>query len=304
MQEKQLIVSCSPHIRKKEDISYIMWMVVVALLPAVVAGVYFFGTNAFLIILTSVITAVLTEYFIQRLSKKRVTIKDGSAVITGLLLALILPPTVPLWIPVIGSFVAIAIAKHAFGGLGFNIFNPALVGRAFLVGAWPILMSTWLAPDGITSATPLGALKVESILITNNMQLFLGNIAGCIGETSALALLIGALFLFYKKIISWRIPLTYIGTVFLLTLVLGKNPIFHLFAGGLMLGAFFMATDYVTSPITKKGRVIFGIGIGILTVIIRLFSGLPEGVMYSILLMNALTPLIDRFTRPKVFGEK
>jgi|TARA_B100001971_G_C18253624_1_gene580220 electron transport complex protein RnfD len=304
MEEKQLIVDTSPHIRKKENISYIMWWVVVALLPAAIMGVYQFGTNALWIVLVSVAAAVLTEFFIQEITKQRITIKDGSAVITGLLLALVLPPTVPLWIPIVGSFIAISIAKHAFGGIGQNIFNPALIGRAFLVASWPLLMTTWLAPDGITAATPLGALKVGGELIATNSQLFLGSIGGTIGETSALAVLLGAFFLFIKKIISWRIPLVYIGTVFLLTWVTGQDPVFHILAGGLMLGAFFMATDYVTTPITKNGRVVFGIGLGILTVIIRLYSGLPEGVMYSILLMNGLTPLIDRHTKPKAFGAK
>jgi electron transport complex protein RnfD len=254
------------------------------------------------IILFSVLSAVLTEGIIQKFLKKPLTILDGSAVITGLLLGLILPPTVPIWIPISGAVFAIAIGKHVFGGLGFNIFNPALVGRAFLVASWPLLMTKWISPDGITGATPLGILKLEGIKAVGYSQLFFGNISGSIGETSALALLIGALFLFYKKIISWRIPSIYIGTVFLLTLIFGKDPLFYILSGGLFIGAFFMATDYVTSPITKNGKLIFGFGCGLLTVIIRLYSGLPEGVMYSILLMNALTPLIDRYTAPKPFG--
>lgn len=300
--DSSLIVSEAPHVRDKENIRKIMWMVVIALLPAAVAGVYFFGADALFIILFSVFSAVLTEGIIQKFLKKPLTILDGSAVITGMLLGLILPPTVPIWIPISGAVFAVAIGKHVFGGLGFNIFNPALAGRAFLVASWPLLMTKWISPDGITGATPLGILKLEGIKAAGYSQLFLGNISGCIGETSALALLIGALFLFYRKIISWRIPLTYIGTVFLFSLIFGKDPVFHVLAGGLFIGAFFMATDYVTSPITKNGKLIFGFGCGILTVIIRLYSGLPEGVMYSILLMNALTPLIERYTAPKPFG--
>ena len=231
-----------------------------------------------------------------------------AAFITGLLLALVLPVTVPLWIPVLGSIFAIAIAKFAFGGLGFNIFNPALAGRAFIIASWPALVSKYITPDGITSATPLTVLKIQGQQALTQtfpnlyQKLFVGNIAGAIGETSALALLFGAGFLFYKKIIDWRIPSLYIGTVFVLSFIFGYNPIFSILAGGLLIGAFFMATDPVTSPTTKNGRLIFGFGCGFLTVIIRGFSGLPEGVMYSILLMNALTPLIDRYTIPKPFG--
>ena len=304
MEEKQLIVDTSPHIKDKDSVMSIMWWVVIALLPAAGAGVYYFGLYALWIILVGVFSAVITEAVIQKFMGRTNTIKDGSAVITGLLLALVIPPTVPLWIPAMGSIIAIAIAKFAFGGLGFNIFNPALVARAFLVGSWPVLMSTWLIPDGLTAATPLGALKVGGELIATNMQLFLGNIGGTIGETSVVAILIGAGILFLKKIINWKIPVTYIGTVFIFAWIFGQDPIFHLFAGGLMLGAFFMATDYVTSPLTHKGKFVFGIGCGLLTIIIRVFGGINEGVMYSILLMNAFTPLIDRYTQPKVFGAK
>lgn len=302
-QERKLTVSANPHVKDKDNVNKIMWYVVLALLPAAIAGVYLFGINALLIILLSVSSAVVTELIIQKLSRKEITIKDGSAVLTGLLLALILSPLVPWWIPVLGAIFAIAIGKQIFGGLGHNIFNPALAGRAFLVASWPALMTIWLIPDGVTGATPLGLLKLQGVK-TGYLQLFLGNIGGCIGETSAVALLIGAAFLFYKKVTDWRIPSTYIGTVFIFALIFRQDPIFHILAGGLLIGAFFMATDYVTSPITKNGKLIFGFGCGFLTIILRLFSGYPEGVMFSILLMNAATPLIERFTRLKPFGYK
>ncbi|MBU0628626.1 MAG: RnfABCDGE type electron transport complex subunit D [Nanoarchaeota archaeon] len=300
---KKLTVSTNPHIRDENSVNKIMWNVVLALVPAVIAGVYFFKIKALVVILVSVIAAVLTEIAIQKLRKQKITVKDGSAVLTGLLLALVLSPIVPWWIPFIGSIFAIAIGKQIFGGLGHNIFNPALAGRAFLVISWPAIMTTWLLVDGTTGATPLGLLKLGGVN-TGYLQLFLGNIGGCVGETSAIALLIGAAFLFYKKIIDWRIPAAYLGTVLIIALIFGKDPMFHLLAGGLLIGAFFMATDYVTSPITKNGKLIFGFGCGLITMILRLFSGYPEGVMFSILLMNAANPLIERFTRPMPFGSK
>ncbi len=299
--EKKLTVSSNPHIKDKDNVNKIMWYVIAALMPALVAGVYFFKGKAVLVILLSVVSAVLSEAGIQKFMKKPITINDGSAVLTGLLLGLILSPLVPWWIPIFGAMFAIAIGKMVFGGLGHNIFNPALVGRAFLVASWPLLMATWLLVDGTTGATPLGLMKLQGIT-TPYLNLFLGNIGGTIGETSAIAILIGAAFLFYKKIIDWRVPATYIGSVFVFAFIFGQDPVFHVLAGGLLIGAFFMATDYVTSPITKNGKLIFGIGLGLLTVLIRLYSGLGEGVMYSILLMNSLTPLIDRFTRIKPFG--
>ena len=301
IKSNKLTLSTNPHIKDKDNVNNIMWRVIIALLPATIAGIYFFKTRALWTIIGSVIFAVLTELIIEILTKKPLTIKDGSAVVTGLLLALTLSPLVPSWIPMIGAIFAIAIAKHIFGGLGHNIFNPALAGRAFLVASWPALMTQWLLPDGATGATPLGLLKLEGIK-TGYSQLFLGNIGGSIGETSAIALLLGAAFLFYKKIIDWRIPATYIGTAFVFAIIFRQDPLFHILAGGLLIGAFFMATDYVTSPLTNKGKIIFGFGCGFLTIILRLFSTYPEGVMFSILLMNATTPLIDRFTRPMPFG--
>jgi electron transport complex protein RnfD len=310
-----LIVSSSPHLHSENCVATTMRDVVIALLPALFAAIYFFGMDAVTVVLTCVITAVLSEAIAQKIMHREVTISDGSAVVTGLLLAFCLPPTIPLWIAAIGAAVAIVIGKHFFGGLGCNIFNPALIGRAFLVASWPVAMTTWVAPlgldgvsaatsvDSITTATPLAILKGGLAQgLPSYGQLFMGNIAGCLGETSALALLVGALYLLFRGHIDWRIPFSYLGTVFVFTWLIGADPVFHLLAGGLMLGAFFMSTDWVTSPITKKGRIIFGIGCGLLTVIIRMWGGYPEGVCYSILLMNLATPLIDRYTRGRVFG--
>ncbi|MBN1156112.1 RnfABCDGE type electron transport complex subunit D [Candidatus Woesearchaeota archaeon] len=310
----------SPHIHARRKTAIIMWIVVLSLLPAAFFGIYNFGLNSFFIILVSVLVAVITELVINKLKKERITIADGSAALTGLLLGLCMSPRVPMWIPAVGSFVAIAIAKHAFGGLGHNIFNPALVGRAFLIAAWPIIMNSWVAPvpfgspawlhsyDAVTSATPLGIEKIQghAVLLDKypmiHSSLFFGNTGGTIGEVSAFLLLIGGLFMIITEIIDWRIPLGYIGTVALGAFALGKDPLFYLLAGGLFLGAFFMATDYVTSPLTRNGRWIFAVCCGILTIVMRLFAGMPEGVMYSILIMNAFVPLIDRFIRPKRFG--
>jgi electron transport complex protein RnfD len=303
-QENLLIVSSSPHLHSANKVSTAMRDVCIALLPALVGAVYFFGMAAATVILTCVITALLSEVIAQKIMHREVTISDGSAVVTGLLLAFCLPSTIPLWIAAIGSAVAIIIGKQFFGGLGCNIFNPALIGRAFLVASWPVAMTTWVTPlDGVTTATPLGIIKEGlSEQLPSLGQLFMGNVAGCLGETSALALIVGGLYLLYKGHIDWRIPFSYLGTVFVVTAVVGADPFFHLLSGGLLLGAFFMATDWVTTPITKKGRLLFGIGCGLLTVLIRLMGGYPEGVCYSILLMNLATPLIDRYTKARVFG--
>jgi len=298
-----LVVSSSPHIRSEETVQRIMLDVIIALLPAAAASVYFFGMGTLAIMLTGILAAVATEAAIQKIRNKPVTINDGSAVITGLLLALTLPPALPLWMVAAGAVVAIGIGKQVYGGLGCNPFNPALVGRAFLIVSFPVHMTTWISPlDGVTSATPLGMMKMEGIK-TGYMELFLGNVGGSLGETSALLLVLGGAYLIYRGVIDWRIPVSYLGTVAVLTLVLGHDPLFHVLAGGLMLGAFFMATDMVTTPLTKLGRIIFGIGAGVLVVIIRLYGGYPEGVLFSILLMNIFTPIIDKFIRPRVYGE-
>ncbi len=301
MNNEQLIVTSSPHVRATDSVSKIMWTVVISLLPAVLAAVYYFSFRAVAIILVSVLGAVATEYIFQNVRGKEVTIADGSAVVTGVLLALTLPPTIPLWTVLVGSAVAIGLGKQVFGGLGHNPFNPALVGRAFLMAAYPVLMTTWQL-DGQTTATPLNLFKMQGIM-TDVWQLFVGHIGGSLGETSAFALLIGFAYLLYKGYVNWRIPAGMIGTVFLLTLVFGQNPIFHLFAGSLMLGALYMATDMVSSPVTKSGRWLFGFGAGLIVVVIRLWGGYPEGVMYGILLMNTAVPLINRYTRPRSLGE-
>ncbi|TDX49024.1 RnfABCDGE type electron transport complex subunit D [Orenia marismortui] len=296
----RLRVSSGPHIRSKESISNIMYSVVLALLPATLAAVYYFGIQALILIITCSVTAIITEWCFQKARGIPATIIDGSALLTGLLLALTLPPQLPIWMAILGSIIAIALGKQVFGGLGYNFFNPALVGRAFLLASFPVAMTTWKMVDVTSSATPLGG-DPNMIAIKD---LFLGRVAGSLGETSAAAIILGGLYLLYKGYIDWRIPVGYLGTVALLTTFVGKGgPIFHLLAGGLMLGAFFMATDMVTTPVTKKGRWIFGIGCGILLVIIRVYGGLPEGVLYSILLMNMFVPIIDKYTLPRAFGE-
>ncbi|MCF7912946.1 MAG: RnfABCDGE type electron transport complex subunit D [Candidatus Cloacimonetes bacterium] len=350
-----LIVSAAPHLKAKNmTVKSVMWQVVLALVPAMLAAIFFFGLRSLVLTCYAVVAAVLTEYLIQKLRGVPVTITDGSAVVTGILLAFNLNVASPGWLPVIGSVFAIAIGKQVFGGLGHNIFNPALLGRAFLLASWPSLVTAnWTktqpafslmfksmnslnlsslqnVPEAITSATPLAAVKSVRVLAETNpdlaqqvmdrmtsmdtiSQLFIGNIGGVIGEVSALALLIGAAYMAFRYIISWRIPMSYILTVFVLTFAFGglgglfsasiMLPFYHIFSGGLILGAFFMATDMVTSPVTKKGMLVFGIGAGLLTAVIRLWGGYPEGVSYSILLMNCCVPLIDRWTAPKPFGE-
>ena len=310
----KLIVNVSPHLHKDESVSKIMWTVVISLIPAGVAGVFIFGLSALSVIILGVVTALITEWIMQLFTKRKVTILDGSAFLTGLLLAYNLPPKVPFWMPIIGSFFAIAIGKQVFGGLGQNIFNPALTGRVFLMASWPKYMTTFTRPltyDAVTSATPLAALKEGKVLENvSNWNLFWGVRGGCIGEVCIFALLLGALFLFIKGYISWHIPITYTVVVGLFTYIFGQKGLFsgdwlfHILSGGLILGAFFMATDYVTSPLTRKGQVIFGIGCGLITAIIRLWGGYPEGVSYAILMMNAATPIIDRYTRNRIYGTR
>jgi electron transport complex protein RnfD len=278
-------------------------------LPPTFAGIYFFGVNALLVIISSLASAVLFDLICQKLTKHNIGF-NGSAIITGLLLALILPPTVPLWLPIFGSAFAIGLAKYAFGP-GNNIFNPALIGRTFLAISFPLLMSTYIAIDGTTSATPLTVAKldgytklVQQYETKDNLysSLFIGNRPGSLGETSVVCILAGGIFLILMRIIDWKIPFFYLSTVAVAAFAFKQDILFYLLAGGLMLGAFFMATDYVTTPLTKKGRVIFAIGCGFLTVVLRIYSGYPEAVAFSILLMNAATPLIDRLTKPKPLG--
>ncbi|MFQ9979254.1 RnfABCDGE type electron transport complex subunit D [Clostridium cadaveris] len=303
-----LTLSSSPHIRTNESVQTIMRDVLIALLPAALAGIYFFKMRAALVMIVAVAAAVLSEYLWQRLTHKDITVGDLSAAVTGLLLAFNVPPTMPLWMVAVGSVFAVLIVKQLFGGIGQNIVNPALAGRAFLLASWPIAMTTWTL-DGATTATPLAILKAGEGTLPTLSQAFIGNIGGCIGETSALALLIGFIYLLYRRVISWEIPVVYIGTVAILTTVIGRNGfmtgngIYEIFTGGLMLGAIFMATDYTTTPMTKKGQVIFALGCGIIATIIRTIGGYPEGVSYSILIMNLCVPLIDKFATPRTFGE-
>lgn len=303
MAEDLLIIASSPHVRAKDSVQTIMYSVAIALLPAVAAGVYFFGWYALAIVLVSVGAAVATEVIWQKLRKQSLTVSDGSAIVTGLLLAVNLPPSAPLWLAALGSFVAILIGKQVYGGLGANPFNPALVGRVFLTASFPLLMTSWVLPagyDAIATATPLAVMQAGGEIPLSN--LFWGSVPGCLGETSAFALLLGGLYLLIKGYIDYRIVVGLFGTVTILSWIMGLNPLTQLFAGGLMLGGLFMATDMVTSPVTPKGRWIFGIGTGILIMLIRQGAGMPEGVSFSILLMNAVVPLINRTTRPRIYG--
>jgi H+/Na+-translocating ferredoxin:NAD+ oxidoreductase subunit D len=338
-----LKISSSPHIAMEESVAQIMWRVNLALLPAALAGIYFYGLGALLVIALSVGACLAGEAACLKLRGREIALSDGSAVVAGLLLAFNLPPNAPWYLPVVGGLFTIVVAKHAFGGLGQNIFNPALAGRAFLLAAYPVAMTTSYvlrgnAPlsgyasgiDTLSSATPLTALKegykamaalsgteladfsreltnLASLPTLQNM--LIGNIGGVIGEASVLALLLGAVFLFWKRVITWTIPLSFCLSVFVLSLpqVFGPAgswlwPFFQLCSGGLILGAFFMATDMVTSPVTFKGQLLFGIGCGVITVVIRNFGALAEGVSYAILLMNCAVPLIDRYIRPRRFG--
>ncbi|SHG99346.1 RnfABCDGE type electron transport complex subunit D [Tepidibacter thalassicus] len=308
----KFIISSSPHLRSNEDIATIMRDVVIALLPATIASIYYFRIGAVTVILSAVIGAVLAEAITQKLMGKEITINDWSAVVTGLLLAFNIPSSAPWWLPFIGSVFAIVIVKQLFGGLGHNFMNPALAARAMLLASWPVEMTTWVSPgaDAVSTATPLAIIKgVEAVDMAKPsiFDLLIGNVGGCVGETSAILLIIGGLYLLYRRVITYVIPTYYVGTVFILTFLFGgfdlSNSIYHLFAGGLMIGAFYMATDYASSPVTYKGQIIYAIGCGILTTVIRLWGGYPEGVSYSILLMNVATPLIDKYINPKVFGE-
>ena len=325
-----LNISPAPHIKSTVSTKKIMWSVVAALMPAFIYSIIIFGERVILLTLLSVMSAVGTEYLFKKVTKRTITISDGSAVITGILLAFNISPNSPWWLPVVGSAFAIFVVKEVFGGLGYNIFNPALAGRAFLMASWPSLMAgNWKTPvsgtlsglpagvfDSISQATPLTLLKVnagtsiaQSLNSTYTLKaLFFGNVGGCIGETSAILLLVGALYLFIKKYADWKISLGYIGSVFVfsgLLHYLGQTPtvpLFHILSGGVMLGGLFMATDMVTSPVTVKGRWIFGIGGGIICVLIRVWGGYPEGVSYSILIMNMFVPLLDKISEKQIFG--
>lgn len=323
---KSLIVSLSPHVHGGDSVQKNMYGVIIALIPALLVSFYMFGLGAFVVTLTSVIACVFFEWAIAKfiLKSKRTTILDGSAILTGLLLGFNLPSNMPLWIIIIGALVAIGVGKMTFGGLGCNPFNPALVGRVFLLISFPVQMTSWPVTgqhlsylDAETAATPLALMKsaihgdaTALSQLPDTLDLFLGMNPGCVGEISAVALLLGLVYMLWKKIITWHIPVSIIVTVFVFAGIMHlvnpevyASPFTHLFTGGLMLGAIFMATDYVTSPMTHKGMIIYGVAIGFLTVVIRLFGAYPEGMSFAILIMNAFTPLINTYCKPKRFGE-
>ncbi|TDT69870.1 electron transport complex protein RnfD [Hypnocyclicus thermotrophus] len=306
--DKLYRVGQSPHIRTKETIESVMYDVVIALLPTLLVAIYFFGMKALYMTLVAVISAMLAEYVSLKLMKREITIFDGSAIITGMLFAFISPVTLPYPYIIIGSVVSIVIGKMVFGGLGHNVFNPALLGRVFLMASWPALLTRYVNVDGSAGATTLDYLKKGKDLMEvfgHNVYLdmFIGKMAGSMGETSALALLIGGLYLIYKKHIDWKMPVTIISAVFILALIFGQNPFYHILSGGLFIGAFFMATDMVTTPYTTSGKIIFGLGVACITMLIRLKGSYPEGVAFSILIMNGVTSLINKYTKPKKFGE-
>jgi electron transport complex protein RnfD len=328
MSDQLYTVSSSPHIRADDTIPKIMYTVLLALVPAALFAVYNFGFRALLIIVICIVSSVFFEWAFQKIAGGTVSALDGSAALTGLLLALNLPASIPWWIAIIGSMIAIVVGKQVFGGLGANIFNPALIARVFLLISWPVDMTSYPAPtplfaekivDAVTKATPLGAVKMkilthlpitEAVAGFNIKELFFGLHGGSMGEVSIIALLIGAAILFYKKYITWHIPLTYVLTVVIFAAIFWAvdparhaPPLYHLFSGGLILGAFFMATDMVTSPITHKGMIIYGFGCGFLTILIRSFGAYPEGASFAILLMNLTSPIIDIYVKPKKFGE-
>ncbi|MCD4780936.1 MAG: RnfABCDGE type electron transport complex subunit D [Candidatus Omnitrophica bacterium] len=330
MKDKLLNVSLSPHVYGRFSVHQMMVDVVIALLPALAMSVYIFGLHALRVTLIAIVSAVLFEYIIQKfMLKVKPSISDGSAIVTGLLLAYNLPSNLPWWIIVVGSLVSIGLGKMSFGGLGNNPFNPALVGRVFLVISFPVEMTTWPKPlltdrwqlaDASTHATPLAIVK-EGLFageaypdliaqIPSYLDLFLGRMGGCIGEISALALLLGCLYLLYRKVITWHAPVSMLGSMFIFSGLLWltnpakfADPLFHVLAGGAFLGAIYMTTDLVTSPMTHQGMLIFGTGIGIITILIRVFGAYPEGVSFAILIMNAFVPLINRMCKPKRFGE-
>lgn len=297
----------SPHIRTAETVDKVMYDVIIALVPALLMAVYVFKTRALIVTAVSVIFCMLTELVFNKIRKVECTLHDGSAIVTGLLFAFVIPVGMSLQYVAIGAVVSIALGKMLFGGLGQNVFNPALVGRAFVQASWPVAITSFTL-DGMAGATMLDAMKrgVPEILIREGnpyVQALIGQMGGCLGETSALALLIGGVYLIYKKQIDWKMPVIIIATVAVLTGIAGRDPLMHVLSGGLMLGAFFMATDMVTSPVTPKGKLIYAFGIGALIALIRMKGGYPEGTAFSILIMNGVTPLINRYTMPKKFGE-
>jgi Na+-translocating ferredoxin:NAD+ oxidoreductase subunit D len=309
------IVSVSPHLRAHDNTARVMRAVSISLVPAALASIYIFGWRALLVMAVSIAVSVAAEVLSQLVFKRKITVQDGSAVVTGLLLAFTLPVQTPIWMVAAGAFTAIFLVKQLFGGIGHNIFNPALAARAVLLASFPVAMTAWSTPvlalgrvDATAAASALGMVKEAAKAGTavsmpyGSLDLLLGAVPGSLGEVCKAALLLGAAFLLIRRIIDWRIPLTFIGSVALLTFVVGKDPLFAVLSGGLVLGAFFMATDYVTSPTTAWGRVVFGLGCGVVTFLIRQYGGFPEGVCYAILFMNCLSPLIEMSVKPRRFG--
>ena len=325
-----LNVSPSPHVHGKESTQKLMFNVVIALIPAFFTSVFYFGIGAIIVTVTSLVSCLIFEYIIQKyILKKPISITDGSALVTGILLAFNLPSNIPVLIIIIGSFISIAVAKMTFGGLGNNPFNPALVGRVFMLISFPVQMTSWPVPkgfatgytDAVTGATPLAIIKeglkngepLSSLMehIPTPAQMFLGDMGGSMGEVAAVALLIGFVYLLVRRVITWHIPVSVIGSMALFTLILwlanpekNADPMFHILAGGVLLGAIFMATDYVTSPMVPRAMIIYGCGIGIITVIIMVYGAYPEGVSFAILIMNAFVPLMNAYIKPKRFGEE
>ena len=306
---EKLMVSSSPHFNGGRTTQNIMLDVIIALCPAMIASVILFGFRAAVVILTCVASCILSEYLSRRVMKRPQTVGDLSCVVTGILLALNLPVTINPLIAVFGSVAAIVVVKQMFGGIGQNFVNPALTARIILLNSFPSRMTHWVQPfdyaataDAVTTATPLGILKEGGGELPSYLDLFLGNTGGCLGETCALAILLGGIYLIVRRVISPVIPVTYLATVAVLSMMMGRDPLFDLLSGGLLLGAFFMATDYTTSPLYFWGRIVFAFGCGLITMLIREFGSLPEGVSYSIILMNILTPLIERAIKPHPFG--
>lgn len=317
--ERLFRIGSSPHIRTKENVEKIMYDVIIALIPALLMSIYFFGIRALFVTIVSVLGCIITEFMVNHFMKKEKSHFDGSAIITGILLAFLVPSGLPYPLVILGAFISIALGKMVFGGLGHNIFNPAALGRIFLMISYPVAMTTWplvkgfegaakyTNTDGLTGATVLTLMKkgedLSELMPNTLLDLFTGKMGGSLGETSALALIIGGFYLIYKKHIDYKVPFTIIGLVAIIALIFGQNPMYHILSGGVILGAFFMATDMVTTPYTNKGKIIFAIGIASITMLIRLKGSYPEGMAFSILIMNGFTPLINKYIRPKRFSE-
>lgn len=308
---EKLLVSSSPHLRSGASTQRIMLDVIIALCPALIASFVFFGPRALLLVAVTVLSCVLSEYVSRKIMKRSNTVPDLSCIVTGLLLAFNLPVSLNPLMAAFGGMVAIVVVKQMFGGIGQNFVNPALTARIILMNSFPADMSAWTpafgwlnGTDATTTATPLGVLKEGGDFTFSHLDLFLGNTGGCLGETCALALILGGVYLMVRRVISPVIPVTYLATVAVISLIAGRDPLVDLLSGGLLIGAFFMATDYTTSPISRNGRIVYALGCGVFTMLIRMFASLPEGVSYSIVLMNILVPLIERFTLPKPFGSQ